>query len=46
MNMQLFGVVGKVQKIVNLKNGLVNVMFDKESEELKIHDPFIAHNCL
>jgi hypothetical protein len=38
-------VVGKVSKL-EVKKNLVKVEFDKEEEELKIHDPFMGQKCL
>jgi hypothetical protein len=43
--MQLFGVVGSVHSVDN-KNGNVKAKFDKESEEAKIHDPFLGLTVL
>ena len=45
MNMQLYGVVGRVAK-VDQKSGKVKVEFDKETEENKIHDAFFGQRVL
>jgi hypothetical protein len=45
LNMQLFGVVGRVQQ-VDIQRGNVKVEFDKEEEEKKIHDAFFGQRVL
>ena len=45
LNSQLFGVVGTLHS-VNSSKGTVKVAFDKESEEQKIHDPFLGLTVL
>jgi len=45
LNMQLFGVVGSVSSVDN-RGGNVKAKFDKESEEAKIHDPFLGLTVL
>ena len=32
--------------MIDHKTGTLKVVFKKEEEEAKIHDPFIGHNCL
>lgn len=43
--MKLFGVMGVVDKI-DKKKWEVKVNFDREAEENKLHDPFVAQNLL
>ncbi|TNV73655.1 hypothetical protein FGO68_gene15840 [Halteria grandinella] len=45
LNMQLFGVMGRVQN-VDVARGNVKVEFDKEEEEAKIHDAFFGQRVL
>jgi hypothetical protein len=45
LNMQLFGVMGRVQNI-DVGRGNVKVEFDKEEEEAKIHDAFFGQRVL
>ena len=45
LNMKLFGVMGVVDKI-DKKKWEVKVNFDREAEENKLHDPFVAQNLL
>jgi hypothetical protein len=45
LNMHLFGIVGELGK-VDVKKNQVKVNFDKETEEQKIHDPFLGQNVL
>lgn len=45
LNMQLFGVIGELAK-VDVKKDQVKITFDKETEESKIHDPFIGQYVL
>ena len=42
---QLFGVLGKV-KGKDMKQGTVKINVDREREQQKIHDPFMAENVL
>jgi len=45
MNTQLFGVVGAVQGVDTMRNN-VKVIFDREAEEAKVHDPFLGITAL
>lgn len=44
-NEQLFGVLGYV-KGKDMRANKVKIVFDKEIEEQKIHNPFLAENFL